>query len=369
MNIDERDLHERLDRALEMITPRPAPVNATVRQGRAIRWRRRSALAAGLAAVVAAGVVAVPALRDAVANHPPATSHYTATVQAPGPNSPPGLIAWGTVNGQRWQLIADKPGTAGAGRDEQHIRATGPAFGPDGLGSLVPVLAPDGTDPVSFEALSSGPTQSQFGAVRADVSYVTVRLGNGTVLTLHPVKIYGVRAVAFAVPVGAEIAEATAYSRYGETATAIPFNYPGGSATFGTWLGPGQHGLSRASGLIASGTADGQAWSATAYLGPWGICVESGVGGTTTGECLPTRSTLATNLLFRGGGTPNVAGGVASVSVTRVVARVPGSPDVQVRPVAIGPQKFFAFPVPDGKKVVHWTAYDSSGHVVASGTS
>jgi hypothetical protein len=42
------------------------------------------------------------------------------------------------------------------------------------------------------------------------VTQVAVRLSNGTVLILHPVEVYGVRAVAFAVPVGAGIADATA---------------------------------------------------------------------------------------------------------------------------------------------------------------
>ena len=89
---------------------------------------------------------------------------------------------------------------------------------------------------------------------------------------LHPVAVYGVRAVAFAVPVGAGVVDATAYSRHGEIAAAIPFNAPSGVAAFGVWLTPGQHGLARASGRIGSGTANGRAWSVTAYLGPWGIC-------------------------------------------------------------------------------------------------
>ena len=364
---DERDLYERLDRAVETISPRPAPVDGVMRRGRMMRWRRRSVVAAGLAAAVAAGVIAVPALRNA-ASEPPATGHYTVTVQPPGPHPPPGLIGWGTVNGQHWQVVAAKPGTNGAGRGEQFVLASGPAFGPGGTSNLSPALSPDNTVPVSFQGLSGGQAQSQFGAVRADVSYVTVRLGNGIVLTLHPVKVYGASAVAFAAPVGAEITEVTAYSRHGEIATAFPFNYPGGTASFGTWLTPGQHGLSRASGVIASGTVDGRAWTATAYLGPWGICIEGGIPGTMAGACVATRSTLGTNMMIQSGGTPGVAGGVASASVTLVVAHLSGGPSIQARLVAVGPQKFFAFSVPDHKYVVRWTAYDGVGNVVASGT-
>ena len=59
---DERDLHEQLEAAFEAITPRPAPVDGAVRRGRGIRVRRRVAVAAGAAAVVAIGVFAVPSL-------------------------------------------------------------------------------------------------------------------------------------------------------------------------------------------------------------------------------------------------------------------------------------------------------------------
>ena len=128
---DQRDLHERLDRAVEAITPPAAPVDGVMRRGKAIRWRRRSAAVAGLAAVVAAGLIVVPSLRHTATDNP-ATSRYTATVQSPGPNAPPGLIASGTVNGQRWRLTAGKPGAGGAGRGQQFVVASGPAFGPDG---------------------------------------------------------------------------------------------------------------------------------------------------------------------------------------------------------------------------------------------
>ena len=106
-----------------------------------------------------------------------------------------------------------------------------------------------------------------------------MRLGNGAVLTLHPAAVYGVRAVAFAVPVGARIVDAAAYSQQGEIAAAIPFNDSNGRAYFGLWLTPGQHGLARASGRIGSGTANGTAWSVTAYLGPWGICYQTNAVG------------------------------------------------------------------------------------------
>ncbi len=361
---DERDLHQRLDGAVEAITPRPAPVDGVMRHGRVIRWRRRAVAVAGVA-VVAAGAAAVPSIRHA-ASEKPATPRYTVTVRPPGPHSPPGLIASGTVNGKRWQVTVGRPGAGGAGSGQQFAVVSGPAFGPEPLTSSGPALAPDRTEPVSFAALSSGTNQAQFGAVGPDVSYVTVLLGNGTLLTLHPAMVWGVREVAFAAPVGAEITEATAYSRHGVIATAIPFSQPGEMATFSAWLRPGQHGLSRASGRIASGVVSGRAWSVTAYLGPWGICLDSSAGG---GYCTTTASGLGTSLLFRAMGTPGVAGGTASAAVARVVAYPPGGAAVQTRPVTVGGQKFFAFPLAHADKAVRWKAYDRAGNVVASGTT
>jgi hypothetical protein len=59
--VDERDLSERLSGVLDAITPSPAPVGATLRNGKLIRARRNIGITAGLA--VAAGlVVAAPGL-------------------------------------------------------------------------------------------------------------------------------------------------------------------------------------------------------------------------------------------------------------------------------------------------------------------
>ena len=160
----------------------------------------------GAAAIVAIGVITVPSLNHGAAPAPaPASGPYTVTVQPPGPHSPAGLIASGTVNGKAWRIGVDKPGTHGAIRGRQYVYASGPAYtyvsgssgGSSALSGVGPALSAD-ADPVAFEGGGSSPTSSLYGAVRADVSYVKVRLGNGTVLTLHPATVYGVRAVAFA---------------------------------------------------------------------------------------------------------------------------------------------------------------------------
>jgi hypothetical protein len=365
---DQRDLYERLDRAVEAIAPPTAPVDGAMRRGRVIKWRRRSVAVASVAAVVAAGVIAVPSLRHA-ATQGPATSRYTVTVQAPGPHSPAGLMASGTVNGRRWELTAGQPGARGVGRGQQFVKASGAAFGPDGEMAAAPAFAAPRTDPVSFAGVSSGSVQAAYGAVAASVSYVRVRLGNGIVLTLHPARVYGARVVAFALPLGAPVVSATAYSARGEIASAIPFNEPGSIATFATWLRPGQRGLPRASGRVGSGSYLGGTWSATAYLGPWGICVTGKAGGASVSSCqdATSGSDLSTNPVFWTEGTPAMTAGSAAPSVVRIVVTSPAGKTTQVRLVTVGGVKFFAFPFSKGPKPWKWTAYDASGHTVASG--
>ncbi len=360
---DERDLHERLEAAFEAITPRPAPIDGAVRRGKAIRVWRRAAVAAGVAAVVAIGVFGVPSLLHRPAAPGPAApvGAYTVTVQAPGPHSAPGLIALGTINGQGWQFIAAQPGSA-PGRGAQIFTTSGPAFGGDAGSQAGAALAVYGSDPVSFFELTCGPVQVQYGAVAADVTYVNVRLDNGTVLILHPVAVYGVRAVAFAIPVGAGIAEVTAYSRHGEIAAAIPFNDPSGTADLGGWLKPGQHGLARASGRIGSGTFHGTAWSVTAYLGPWGICVRFPAGVV----CVPAGVSVDSSATELTSGELSLAAGGAPASTALVIVYQPDGTSATVRPVTVGGQKLFAFLLRTGPNRLSWTDYDSSGAVVGS---
>lgn len=367
---DSSDLRERLDEAFQAIAPHPAPIDSAVQRGRAIRVRRRVVAAAGVAIVAAIGAVAAfapPSLHRLV-SPPPATQvgQHTVTVDPPGPHSAAGVIASGTVDGKGWQIAATDSATDGLGIGQQLFIAFGAAFGPTPASTTGPALGTYGTGPVTFAGMSSGPTEAQYGPVQADVSYVTVRLGDGTVLTLHPVRVYGTRAVAFAAPVDLGIASVTAYSRHGEIATAIPFNDPGDMAYFGAWLRPGQHGLARASGMVFSGRAGGSSWQVTAYQGPWGFCVKvSGNGVVGCGPVLAGAAGPGVACWTMGAATFVVGGTPARA--TRVVITVPGIRSVQVRPVRVGEQELFAFVFPGAAQSVSWKTYDGSGAVVSSG--
>ena len=73
-----------------------------------------------------------------------------------------------------------------------------------------------------------------------------------------------------------------------------------------------------------------------------------------------------TRLLFATNGAWPVYCGVATSAVTRIVVHRPDGSRVQVRPVTVADQKFFAFGVSRGAGALSWTAYDGSGAAVAS---
>ncbi|MDX6334410.1 MAG: hypothetical protein QOG05_1750 [Streptosporangiaceae bacterium] len=357
---DEHDLTGRLDQAFQAITPRRAPVDQAVRHGTVIRVRRRIAVVAGLA-VVAAGI-AVPALlhqqaRQPVLNQP---RHHDVTVHPAGRHAPAGLIASGTVDGRRWRVTADKPGTGGAAPGAQCFTAVT-------LHDCGPVTAPTRSGPVAFMGTSNGPTDAAYGPVSAAVSYLTVRLADGPALTLHPVSVYGTRYVAFAAPVHVAIRKITAYSARGELASAIPFNGPDGSATVGLWLRPGQTGLRRATQVIGSGRTGSRAWSVTAYLGPWGECLVTRGGGGTSSGCNPVPSPQGTMVLGSASGSPGLVYGSASADVEHMVITLAGGGTIRVRAILVGDQKFFAFAHGQGQHSVRWQAYDASRREVGSG--
>jgi hypothetical protein len=359
---DEHDLQERLDRAFQAITPHEAPLNQAVRQGRLIRVRRRLAAAAGLA-VVAAGI-AVPAVLHQQASQPALNGprHPAVIVHPAGPHAPAGRIAFGTAGGRRWRLTASKPGTAGAARNGQcftviSLHNCGPVPGP----------RPSRSDPVSFTGTSDGLTDAQFGSVSAAVSYVTVRLADGTSLALHPVSVYGTRFVGYAVPRSVKVSSITAYSAHGELASTIPFNEPEGTLATALWLRPGQTGMPRAAHLIGSGTVDGHAWSSTAHVGPWGECLVTRGNGGTSSVCDAVSSPQGTMVLGSASGPLVVVYGTAAADVQHVIITLASGQALRIRAIRVGEQKFFVYALLRGQHSVRWQSYNAARRETGSG--
>lgn len=368
------DLHDRLDNAFSAITPAPAPIDAAMKQGKRIRMRRRATAVASVAAVVAAAV-AIPLTMHVQASPVPETGpgQYTVSVYPHDLKFPPWVVAQGMLNGKKWEFNVLPPGADSASRGAQYVEFYPPdktdfVAGPDYRKIQVTALSTEllGSSPAGLWGMDAANAVAEFGVVQADVAHLTVTLTNGATLTLHPVPEYGARLVVFAVPRGAVIVRVTAYSRAGEIASAIPFYDQAGKADFATWLRPGQDGLARDGGLVASGSISGHKWSVIAHTGPWGACFEFEPSVT---ECVPLPLFNTSVSAAMSGDTAQLYVRAAEPSVVRVRVREPDGTTLTVRPVTIGGQKFFAFAASTTIKsgFFTWTAYDKAGHQVASG--
>ncbi len=157
--------------------------------------------------MAATGVV-VPLTFHSQSASAPATGRggYTVTVEPPGPHAREGLIATGTVNGKSWQYTVGAPIKQGPDRGEQVVTAAGPAFVPvQRMTTTIPFPGAGIPTAALFSPQWGEQTAGMYGTVRSGVDHLTVRLTNGTALTLHPVAAFGLRLVAFAVPTGAVI--------------------------------------------------------------------------------------------------------------------------------------------------------------------
>jgi hypothetical protein len=348
----EQELRDRLGGALDTIVPPAPPVTAVIRSGRAIKLRRRASAVAGLAAIVALAVT-LPGVIGRAAE-PPAQPSYRITVTPPPPVARGGVIGSGTINGHRWL-----------------VRLSGSKSGVDAGGPRLPYFTVTSTvvagEPATFSRAGAGSWVALTGPVTASVTRLTVRLGNGTVLTLRPVRWQGQPWVALVAPSQVPIIGIVAWSRGGEIAHAVPFE-----DTVNDWLKPGASGPARATVTIGSGVAGGRPWRVQAHVGPWGRCLgdpDQGPGSV----CVPGRGPLLGRGELAGMASCSPLSGTTFYEVTTA----PGVRSVRLRqsdgtsrdfhPVAIGQNGVFAFTVPARVRLVGWTAYGVAGQVLGDG--
>jgi hypothetical protein len=365
------DLRESLDEALRAVNPGDPPVEQVIRRGKAIRTRRRAGVAAAAAAVAVLAGVGYPALAHRQAAPPPVTpahKHVSVTVVPPGPRAHAGMIATGTIDGRSWQVYTDNPKTNGA-PGQVCVGASGQAFGGSGPQPVCFSPSPAGsTNPVEFEGLAVGGVQASFGQVDAAVSYVLVRLSDGSTLKLIPVEVYGTRSVAFASPTSLAVISATAYRGDGRYLTAIPFNPPDGVPVFGLWQSPGQPVPARVTKRIAAGSADGMAWAVQVYAGPWGACfVDTGLDARQMG-CLGASAPMGTEMFVMPGDSPGIVAGTAAAGVRYLTITMTDGAALRVTPVLVGNQQYFAFYLDKGQQQVRgWAAYGAAGKRLSAG--
>jgi hypothetical protein len=359
---DERALRDRLTSLLDEVEARPAPVGAAIKTGRAIRTRRRLAVAGGLAAIVVAGALVPGLLR-----HPPAKplahGRFQVSVHAPGKHDPANLIAFGTVNGRKWRATATATGPL------RRLTVNFSGFPLLGGPLTKPLGATASTGITAFDGVGSGTgdhaEHAMVSEVSTSITLITMRLANGAVLKLHPVTYDGAPVIALVLPQGLRVLEADAYSRNGVVAYAIPFYYRGQNTLY-TWLRPSQAPPAVVNAAVPVALDSHRGWTVSVHIGPWGKCVvildhsgfNQGCGPTS-----PTRK-LADFDMGLGGG-PVI--GVTSPDVAFFELAMADGSTVRVSTVHIGDTGYYAVASQTNPKVISWIAYDQGGHRLGSG--
>ena len=366
---DELALREALAEMTARQPAAPPDRYSAVRHRAARQRRRRLAGIAAAVAVLAAAAVTIPLGLHAIGPAPQAPQrHYHVSEQPPGPGAKRGLVATVRVDGVSYPLIVQRmPGLSG-------VLLSAGALGNVGVNNALTPASPTG-DPVSFTTSLGGAPQADVGTVRSDVAYVTVTYGNGQVLTLHPVDVFGPRYAPFVVvaaPYPAAVVRLTAYSRTGELAYAIPFTASGSVQTM-RWLRPGQPALPR--GLtrrIGSGTIGSTTWDVKVAIGAWGTCVYGSAAGsycwTSPDHALPRHTVVDSIGYSVQAGNVYVYPGQASSAVAYIKITTKDGKTTRVPVVAVGAQRYFAYADGPGNRVVRWAAYDASGRRLAAGT-
>jgi hypothetical protein len=369
------DLREELDAVLRTVHPGEAPVGAAMRQGRCLRLRRRAAAAASAAAVAIAVAAGYPALSPkSAAPIPMGPSRIMKISVTPGPGGPSGVIALGTIGGTRWSVsISD---SYAGGCISGTVGAEDIATGCYQSGTLFPVVS---EGPLILQGSSNGDYVVAAGGVAAGVRYVVLTLTDGQQLKLIPVALGGHRYIAFATPAAVQVTKGTAYLGNGQELTAIPFDPPGfGIPWFGRWTSPGQREPQPVTAVVGSGRTDGKAWSVTAFIGPWGTCLQGNVAGNPNAgaACWPSAQMTSTELdttlgdrLNYGPYRPLIVVGSAASAVTEVKVTLTNGTSVRVPARAAGREKFWVLALGPRQSVRGWTAYDAAGKQVASGSA
>lgn len=371
MNIgDEIQLRASLGAELDLLDPGPLPLEAVVKQGRAVMIRRR-ALAAVAVVVVAAAAVTVPRLVH-IAHQPPAPPlRYHVTVNPPGKGVRSNLIATGTLDKLRWSA----KGTVD--REDFNVcwRVHGGRYDSWCDGDTLPAPAFPRVPASFYGSDVLGPAYVTLVA-RADVSHLLVSLSNGQTVTLRPIRAFGRERAGFAaivVPSNASITEIQAYSATGEVGYAVPFSTPTDIETV-RWLKPGQPALPKpASYTVAAGHVRGNPWVERLDVGPWGFCYRNtwnGVAG--SDSCVPisvnqpggnARSLGSVDFDFR------VAFSViiGPRQLSYVVARTGHGAPFLVRPYRVGAANFVVLATAS-KLTTRWIAYSAVGARLGSGS-
>ena len=230
-----------------------------------VRWL--VSVAAGLAVLAGAGTIVAVTIQggNGPAHHWKAP---TITVSQLGARSTDGVIASGTINGQAWRLRLTR-------KSSQYGPCSQPSS--DWFADCTMQIGGRLSHRLDFRGPAAIWDQDPvfYGPVRANVDRVSLRLSDGFVLILHPVKALGHKWIGVVLPPGLGPVKAVAYSRGAELAHAVAFHdMKFRDYEFLSWLSPGNDGPSRMTKVIRGGGR-----TLILHTGPWGNCLVDDYGG------------------------------------------------------------------------------------------
>ncbi|WP_031516725.1 hypothetical protein [Streptomyces sp. NRRL F-5123] len=356
---DEDIITEHLGTDIGRVEPGPAPVDAVIGQGKAIKARRRAMAGSGLAVAAVLGVGLPLALSGHQAGVPSAGTGHRVTVDAPHKDAKGTTVFSGSIDGHAWNAPVEVLHRGGGA-------ACIMSFG--NCASGFPVT----TDPAALSASSGTGQPDQYTVdFRADVKRVEIALQNGQTLPLDPMPVSDHRLALFELPSGLRISRVTAYGADGNgVGFAIPFQQPGGASTTVTWNAPdATPDLSEASARIASGVTPGmtgeEKWSVTAYVGPYGQCVvQSASRSGTVSRCVNRDTKPPTSLAFtrvKANGMPYWLQSEIDTSVDHLDVAYSDGSTKRLTPTRLAGHAFVGLVVPVGLEVESVTTFDSAG--------
>jgi hypothetical protein len=361
---DDRKLRRALHRTLQSVPPSPAPLDAIIRRGKAIRLRRTGAAAGSVAL---AGIVALAAL----AVHGGRGPEVPATAPA-GPVAADGAFARGIADGHAWRLTV------------QDIADPGYA--------CQPAIVLNGTDadPVypgagNLAAVALGPSLpgTGFGFIQVPAAVSGIIVNGQTHVPAVTVTACGLRyrvaGFAYSLATVARVKLVNTPSGW-PTAATMPHVSIQPSAA-GLWINTYPAGEQAASGALDSELVYGPNWSIAIQFGTGGDCyaftAQSSVGSAQMGACGPVSTPTGPETIMalplsypsypKNAGATGYALQVSPATAALKATLSNGSSELASFCIADG-REYAVFVVFDPLRLSRLTWLDSRGRVIASTT-
>jgi hypothetical protein len=356
---DEQMIRQRLDGELGSLEIPPPPVLSVTQRGKAIRARRR-ALAGGLAAVVAAALLAGRFIGA------PGPAPATVTLNQPNPRAPGGVFASGTAHGKPWRLavrnIAADPGTRWCRAAVMFNNHYGNVLFKIGSG------AESFGNPAFLPQIHGFPgVGAVFTQVTPEVTRLVATFPGGRRLAVRPVWVSACgqrfHLAGFALAWARHgISTLATYARFGyDGSLNVNFSIAGAQFQPDLWVNwditPAHVAASKAATTIGTGTVAGQSWRIKTALGLYGQCYTAilrGKGGYGLARvCAPVAAppaATALNLVPVPGRSSELTGsaGLVNPRAKELVASFDNGTASTVHPVNVAGRAYVAFVVPPG---------------------